>query len=356
VTGRTAQLSRLCSEHQVAAVYCQHIPNLRYLTGFTGTAGALLYSPTAAIFLTDSRYTTQARDQLSGLAVQECSQRPKAVVDWLIQNNLQRVGFEAETLTCAELLRLQDANPDLEWVPLGKPLSQLRGCKQTDEIATLRRAAAIGAAALAEVQPLLRPGLRELDFALELEFALKRGGAEEKSFDFIVASGERGALPHGIASDRCMQAGELITIDFGARYAGYHHDETVTLALGEVDAELQQVYTTVLAAHDLAIAELRPGVELRKIDALARDTITAAGYGDFFGHGLGHGVGLEVHEFPTLSPRSDSIAEEGMVVTVEPGVYLPGQGGVRIEDMVQVTATGTEVLTQVNKDWGQLAV
>jgi Xaa-Pro aminopeptidase len=196
----------------------------------------------------------------------------------------------------------------------------------------------------------------EREVALELEFAMKRLGGEEKAFDFIVASGARGAMPHGIASAKSIEAGDLVTLDFGTRYNGYHSDETVTVAVGEVKPELRKIFDTVLEAHDRAMAEIRPGVSLRDIDGTARHYIDSQGYGSYFGHGLGHGVGLEVHEYPTVSPRSEAVAEEGMVFTVEPGIYIPELGGVRIEDMVQVTADGCRQLTRIKKDFRTLPV
>ncbi|MDH3999419.1 MAG: aminopeptidase P family protein, partial [Desulfuromonadales bacterium] len=199
------------------------------------------------------------------------------------------------------------------------------------------------------IAPMIRPGVSERDIALELEFALKRYGAEEKAFDFIVASGPRGALPHGVASEKIIEEGELVTIDFGCRWEGYHSDETVTLAVGAPSAELCKIYDTVLLAHDQAMDAVAPGLPLAELDRVARDVISAAGYGEYFGHGLGHGVGLEVHEAPSVSPRSKMTVELGMVITIEPGIYLPDVGGVRIEDMVLVTPSGAETLTKIPK-------
>jgi Xaa-Pro aminopeptidase len=196
----------------------------------------------------------------------------------------------------------------------------------------------------------------ERDISLALEYALKRRGGEEKAFDFIVASGPRGAMPHGVASERVIRDGELVTIDFGTRVRGYHSDETVTVAVGEVPRKLREIYTLVLDAHDRALKQVRPGVPLSELDGLARRHIGDGGYGDFFGHGLGHGVGLEIHESPTVSSRSEEIATEGMVITIEPGIYVPDLGGVRIEDMVLVTATGQRCLTRIPKDFRTLAV
>jgi Xaa-Pro aminopeptidase len=179
---------------------------------------------------------------------------------------------------------------------------------------------------------------------------MRERGADDRSFDFIVASGERGALPHGRASTKVLQRGELVTFDFGAVWDGYCSDETVTVSLGPPDSRQREIYRIVKEAHDLAIEAVRPGVPLRQLDGIARHYIDEAGYGNHFGHGLGHGVGLQIHEGPVVSPRSEAVAEEGMVFTIEPGIYVPGWGGVRIEDMVEVTADGCRVLTAVPKE------
>jgi len=193
----------------------------------------------------------------------------------------------------------------------------------------------------------------EHEIALALEFSLKRSGGEAKAFDFIVASGERGAMPHGLASEKKISSGELLTIDFGTRIDGYHSDETVTVAIGEIDKKSRNIYDTVLAAHDQALAAVRPGIEILALDTVARDYISRQGYGEYFGHGLGHGVGLEIHEYPQISPKSEGVIEEGMVITIEPGIYLPGFGGVRIEDTVVVTSDGFSCLTKIPKHFQQ---
>jgi Xaa-Pro aminopeptidase len=184
-----------------------------------------------------------------------------------------------------------------------------------------------------------------------LEIAIRKHGGEDKSFDFIVASGIRGALPHGVASDKKIENSDLVTIDYGGRYRGYYSDETVTFAVGQSDAKIRKVYDIVLEAHDRAIAKIKPGIAFSEIDAAARDYISCSGYGANFGHGLGHGVGLEVHEAPRISPLSKGLTEVGMVFTVEPGIYLPGLGGVRIEDIVVVTADGCRILTRLSKKY-----
>lgn len=353
---RRALVDEILKAEGLDAIVFFHPPNLHYFGGFTGSTGCLIIASAGYGFVTDSRYMTQAIDQMPGIEVREAKILQSSVTEWLTELNCSRIGFEEETLSCSSLRKLRESKEGIEWVPLEQALQPLRCRKDDTEVAALEKAAGIAESAFREVSHLLRPGTVEMEFATELEFAIRRQGGEEKSFDFIVASGPRGALPHGIASSRKMQAGELVTVDFGVRYAGYHHDETVTVALGEVSDTLRSIHDIVLRAHDLAIAAVRPGAKIPDVDAVARDFIAQHGYGDFFGHGLGHGLGLEVHEWPSLSSRTDAVLQEGMVVTIEPGIYLPDVGGVRIEDMVLVTASGARVLTKIDKQFRQLPV
>lgn len=348
---RQQRVVSLLAEHDLdALVFCAR-ENLRYLCGFTGSDGVLLLTGTSSWFLTDSRYTTQAREQVTANRIEEYRLQAEGVASALRDAGARRIGFET-SLAYGKVSDLRTSGEaSWEWVPLKDELDTLRLAKTGAEIAAIEAAAQLNALAFAEVEPLIRPGAVERDLALALEFALKRRGAEEKAFDFIVASGPRGALPHGVAGDRRLVEGELVTIDFGCRVGGYHSDETVTVAIGSVPDELRRIFDTVLAAHDLALSAVAPGVPLAELDRSAREHIAAAGYGAYFGHGLGHGVGLEVHEAPTVSARSKAVVQEGMVFTVEPGIYLPGIGGVRIEDMVVATSSGARVLTRIPKHY-----
>lgn len=354
MTNRRQRAIELLAEHDLdALIFCAR-ENLRYLGGFTGSDGVLLLTSGASRFLTDSRYTTQARLQVSADRIEEYRVQAEGVVAALRESGAQRIGFES-SLAYGKVNDLRvKGETTWAWVPLREELESLRLAKAVDEIVAIEAATHLNALAFAEIEPLIRPGVVERDLAVALEFALKRRGAEEKAFDFIVASGERGALPHGVASDRRLAAGELVTVDFGCRVDGYHADETVTLAVGAVPDELRRVFDVVLTAHDRALAAVSPGVPLADIDRIARDCIAAAGYGEYFGHGLGHGVGLEVHEAPTVSSRSKDVVQPGMVFTIEPGVYLPGTGGVRIEDMVLATSSGSRVLTRIPKHYRNL--
>ena len=352
---RTASVLQILRDEDLDGFLFFGLPNIRYLCGFTGTDGALLIKSDETVFLTDSRYVTQANDQVSTDRVHCYRNKLQAIADELRDAGCRKVGFDSEVVTVGLYDELKPlADPQIQWLPVKKQLQPLRGRKTAEELVALQKAADLNKAAFEAVLPLIKPRISERQLALELEFTLKRLGGETNAFDFIVASGTRGALPHGIASNKLLNAGELVTIDFGTRVAGYHSDETVTLALGSIDRKLRQIFNIVLEAHDLALDAVRPGIHAAALDAVARDHIVAAGYGDYFGHGLGHGVGLEIHEYPTLSSRSETQLEEGMVVTIEPGIYLPDFGGVRIEDTVVVTVEGCDILTSIPKKFRQL--
>jgi Xaa-Pro aminopeptidase len=326
-----------------------NLSNIRYLTGFTGSEALLVLSPEDGWFLTDSRYTSQANDEVSGAKVIEFSNRLDSLVQVLKQPGATRIAFEAAQMNVQMYQDLVKRLRDVEFVAADTETTALRRAKDAGELEILGRVADMASQSLLEILKEVKPGAVESEVAWALEVAMRNRGADGKSFDFIVASGERGALPHGKASEKKLKAGELVTIDYGATYRGYCSDETVTVCLGEPDERQREVYETVLAAQQTAIDAVRPGITLRELDAKARDLILARGYGEYFGHGLGHGVGIDIHEYPTVSPRNATVAEEGMVITIEPGIYIPGWGGVRIEDTVVVEADGCRRLTQVPK-------
>lgn len=321
------------------------LPNVRYLSGYTGSDAALFVGRTARWLFTDSRYTTQARAEAPDFRVAEYRLKVPEIGQAL-RTRVKRLGFEPGRMTHYLFREFRRHLRGVKLAPLPSVFERIRGCKSAAEIRKIRRAGEIARAALREALPLLRPGARERDLALELEHLMKHRGADQVNFATIVASGRRGALPHGVASAKKLKAGELVTIDFGCSYLGYNSDQTLTFCLGRPTARQRKVYETVREAQALAIAAIRPGARLKEVDAMARDYIREQGFGRYFGHGLGHGVGLEVHEEPVLGPRSQGKLEPGMVVTVEPGIYIPGWGGVRIEDMVEVTETGARVLTR----------
>jgi Xaa-Pro aminopeptidase len=326
------------------------LTNIRYLSGFTGSDGVLLLTGGGATLLCDGRYTLQAGDEARCCSIAEYKVKIEGIASQLSGAGCLRVLFDAEQATVSFFNALVAAQPTVEFVPLADELDQLRAVKSAAEIAAVETAAAVASSAFQEIVPLIKPGISERLLAFELEMRMRKLGADEKAFEFIVASGERGALPHGRPSDRLVRSGELVTVDFGACCAGYNSDETVTVAVGQPDKKLLDIYRIVKEAHDLAIAAIRPGADCSGLDAVARRHIENSGFGEYFGHGLGHGVGLEIHEKPTVNSRSRQQLQEGMLITIEPGIYIPGLGGVRIEDLLVVTADGSRVLSRVNKE------
>jgi len=323
--------------------------NVRYLCGFTGTEGIVLLTRREGFFLTDGRYTIQAQQQVKQLTVITFREKFRDLGRLIKKLHLRALGFEARHVTVAELHDLEKETQLVTLKPCTDVLDRLRMVKDPAEIALLRKAARIAAQSLQEVMPLIRPGIRELDVACELEYRMKKNGGDGPAFQPIVASGYRAALPHGVASLKKIAAGDVVVIDYGTVYRGYASDETCTVFVGKPTARQKKIYSIVLEAHDRAIAALRPGKALKAIDAAARGYIEQQGFKKYFNHGTGHGVGLAVHEPPRVSYLADGNVDAGMVVTIEPGIYIPGWGGVRIEDTVVVRNRGCEIITPTDK-------
>lgn len=324
--------------------------NRRYMSGFTGTSALCVILLDKAYLLTDFRYLNQAASQAPEFDVVDAGADFFQSIKDLAQS-AKRIGFEEDYTTYVDYLKLKDAVPNAELVQQVKMLTGLRAIKEPEELEKIRQAVKIADEAFTHILNFVEIGQKEEEISLELEFAMRRAGASGGSFDFIVASGWRSAMPHGVASSKTVQQGELLTLDFGAIYQGYCSDITRTIAFGEVDEKQREIYDIVLKANKAGIAAVKPGLKGKDIDAVSRGIIEAAGYGKNFGHGLGHAVGLAIHESPRFSPREELVIEPGMVLTVEPGIYLPDWGGVRIEDMVVVTENGCEVLTQAPKEF-----
>ncbi len=325
--------------------------NMRYLSGFTGDAGVLLVTSETAQLITDSRFVLRAAEELKGVKVVEQGDSLEATLAEVAPAlEGQHWGFEAEQVTYANYERLRQALTAITLVSTENLLLAQRAVKDTAEIALISHACAMADQTLEEAFVRVHPGVRECDLSLWLEMRMRELGAEKVAFSGV-ASGPRGALPHGGLSERVIEAGDLVRFDIGCRYRGYHSDVTRTIGVQSVDDELRRVYDLVLQAQETALAAVRPGVRACDVDRAARQVIEAEGYGPYFGHGTGHGVGLEVHELPTISARNEQVLSTGMVFTVEPGVYLPGRGGVRIEDTVLVTEAGGQVLTPISKEF-----
>ena len=326
--------------------------NVRYLSGFTGTAGVALITADRALFLTDFRYLSQSEEQVSGMERKIYTKQKEGLSEAVGDSAISRLKFEAGSLPFGEYEELRKALKGVELGPTRDVVEGLRHVKDVDELAAIRRAIDMTGRTWEELLGASLEGARERDLAVDLEFRLKRAGSERSPFDFIVASGPRGALPHGVASDRRICGGELVTFDFGACAGGYFSDLTRTVAVGAVSNELKFFFDVVLEANRAGIAAVRPGVRAEEVDAAARTVIEEAGHGEHFGHATGHGVGLEIHEHLRVAKDQEWELVAGMVFTVEPGIYVPGVGGVRIEDMVLVTENGAEVLTaDIPKDW-----
>lgn len=332
---------------QLDAIVVAKPENRRYVSGFTGTAGVVVITLDNAWFLTDFRYQEQAELQCKGFNVVILKPEDK-LHDWLESLNLSKAGFEADFWTVDSFEVLKSVS-GVAWLSVHKEMIHLRTIKDQQELDVLARAAAIGDKAFEHLLGWIKPGMKESEVALELEFFMRKKGASALSFDSIVASGLRSSMPHGVASDKVIETGDLLTLDFGCVLEGYCSDMTRTIVLGKATQEQKQIYEIVLEAQLAGLAALKPGEKCVYVDKVARDIIDAKGFGAYFGHGLGHGVGLEIHEQPRLAVSSETILEPNMVVTVEPGIYVPELGGVRIEDLVAITETGYQSFTHSPK-------
>jgi len=359
VAGRLGRLCAGLDESGCDALIITNLVNVRYLTGFTGSAGMLFVTADHALLVTDGRYRDQSAEQVSAAGVEveiEIGRSPEQLeaLD-RASTRAGRLGLEADHVSWSAQQRFAS---HLSCVAAGAAVlathglvEALRAVKDEGELARIEQAADIADVALAQVKDRLREGLTELQFSIELDFEMRRRGADGVAFETIVAGGPNGALPHAQPSDRRIGEGELVVVDFGAEVDGYRSDMTRTLSVGPVaSSELTDVLEAVLVAQRAGVRALRPGAKGGDIDVACRESLEGAGYGDLFLHGTGHGVGLDIHEAPALAPGATDILVEGAVVTVEPGAYIHGVGGARIEDTLVVTATGARALTKSTKD------
>ncbi len=342
-------------DDEIPAILVSQIANVRYLlnkpTMFDPDfGGILLVAPDVAIFMVDSRYLAQTKEADLACEIRLISESPWATAGEAIEGaKLKRVGFEAGDVSVSQWEELK-THTTAELRPAKNFVERPRLIKEPIEIDHLTKAAAIGDDVLSETLKIIRPGLREADIAAEIDYLMKKAGARRPSFDTIVAGGPNSAFPHAGAGQRRVQAGDFIKLDFGAVYLGYHSDMTRTVVLGPANVRHRQVYEAVARGQQLVLDQLRPGMTGAEADAIARDFFKSIGMGDRFGHNLGHGLGLQVHEGPSLGWKSKKVLEEGMVFTVEPGLYFPGFGGVRIEDAVVMRENGVEILTRSPKE------
>lgn len=329
-----------------------NLDQVRYLCGYSGSNGLLVITERAAHFLTDFRYIEQARKEVKG-ARRTIVKTGDLIgglseITRLGRRNL-RFGFDPASVSISKMNALRAALPNILRVAAPNVMAELGWVKEPAEINNIRRAATIADTAFERILNIIRPGAREREIAAELEYQMTMLGSEKPAFESIVASGPRGALPHGIASDRKIKNNELITFDFGATVGGYVSDITRTVMLGKASTKQKKIYNIVLRAQKAGVRKVRPGVSGKAVDHACRKIITDAGYGKQFGHGTGHGIGIIVHTGPSANAKSQDILKVNNVITVEPGIYLPGWGGVRIEDDVLVTRSGHEVLTHAEK-------
>ncbi len=343
---RVRRLRRATSDEKIDALLVTNLTNIQYLTGFKGSFALLLVTPKETVFLTDFRYIETAQRTVPADDVIKTSlDHFEDIKRETRKRNIRRLGFESKTITHADFLRLAAKVGKRNLAPLKDTVETLRMIKEDGEVAQIRKAIGLTQRALSHLRKFLEPGVSEKDLALELEVFFKLNGGGETGFLPIVAFGERSSMPHYASSGRKLRMGDMVLVDLGTSVNGYHADLTRTWLSPTMKGKQKEIYNIVLEAQQAAIERIKPGVDLVSIDRAARQVIAKREYGEKFGHGLGHGLGLNVHELPRISPRSEGKCRKGMVVTIEPGIYLPGWGGMRIEDDVLVTENGCRVLS-----------
>ncbi len=347
---RLTKLRAILPEHEIDAILITQPENRRYLSGFTGSAGILVITAERAVMATDFRYYEQVGREAPGFELAKITTRVSDLLPEVLADlGVKRLGFESQHLTVEQLNTLSKATEGVEWLPLENAVEKIRAVKDQDEIDALRRSAALNDAAFAHLLDVIKPGMTEREAAWEIEAYMRSHGASKVAFDLIVAAGPNGALPHARPGDQAIQPGAPVVVDIGCVLDGYCSDMTRTFCLGEPSSRYLEVWNLVLQAQEAAKAVVRAGATGVEADAAARDLIAEAGYGDYFGHGLGHGVGLAVHEGPRAGRLSEDTFEAGMSLTIEPGIYLPGEFGVRIEDLVIIGQDGIEILSNTPK-------
>lgn len=349
---RVNRLRQVMAKQNLEAIIIGSEHNRRYLSGFTGSSGTVVITEQEQFLFTDFRYMTQAPQQAPSFQVIEHGSKVIGDIrDLLAGKGIRSAAFEQDQVVYSQYAAWSEALGDIKLTPVSGLVENLRMIKDDAELQIMQEAADLADATFQHVQKIIRPGVKESDVALEMEMYMRSHGATSSSFDTIVASGERSALPHGVASERVIGNNEFVKLDFGAYYKGYCSDLTRTVVVGTPTDKHREIYDIVLEAQLHALENIRPGMTGHEADALTRDIITKYGYGDKFGHSTGHGLGMEIHEYPRLARNSDTILTPGMTVTVEPGIYLPGFGGVRIEDDIVITESGIKILTSSPKQF-----
>lgn len=347
---RIAKIKEMLEELNLDAFYITHIPNIRYITGFSGSSGYVIVTKDTDYFLTDFRYKEQSAEQVKGFEIRVNYKVMDEMKMIFASEEFKRVGFEATHISVNSYENLKNDFPGVEFVPVSERIEKLTMIKTDGEIEMLQKAIDITDKTFMKMLEIIKPGMKEKDVSAEISYWHKKYGADKDSFDPIVASGWRGCLPHGVASDKIIDSGEMVTLDFGCIYNGFCSDLTRTISVGTPSDEMKKIYDIVLDAQLRAIAFAKEGVTSKELDSSARDYISECGYGEKFGHGLGHGLGIEVHEIPSVSQRMDMSLPVGVVVTIEPGIYVENLGGVRIEDDILIQKDGCKVLNKSPKE------
>ena len=349
---RVARLQSLLADLDADAVFVSHLPDIRWACGFTGSNAVLVVRPDETHFVTDGRYRAQAVEEVSDAQVHAPGYDLIGhVAEAKLFGDARRVALQAEHVSVARLSELQRRLPEMTWQPEEELLVRLVASKEPAEVERIRAAQRLTEDVFAYLLDWIRPGRTEKEIAAQITYRHLLGGAEAVSFAPIVASGPHSARPHARPTDRRVQEGDVLLLDFGGVLEGYASDMTRVLAIGQTDPEVRRVYDLVRRAQERALSSARSGLVSRALDARARQVIDAEGYGASFSHGLGHGVGLQVHEWPRVSYSADYLLPEGAVVSIEPGIYLPGRFGIRLEDLVVLRDDGCENLTRASKEW-----
>ncbi len=347
---RLESIKSFMDELNLDAVYITHMPNIRYITGFSGSSAYVIITKNKNFFITDFRYKEQSHSQVKDFEIIVKAASAEEVKNIFESEGLKNIGFESAHITVHQLDDLKASSKDVMFTPLGDRIERLTMIKTPDEIAKIQKAVDISDLVFNKLLDIIKPGMKELDISAEISYWHKKFGASRDSFDPIVASGWRGCLPHGMASDKIISNGEMVTLDFGCVYDGFCSDITRTISVGKPSDEMKKVYEVVLKSQQLALDSAKAGISTKELDQVSRKYIHDSGYEGKFGHGLGHGLGIEVHEIPSVSHRMEMVLQENVVVTIEPGIYLEDIGGVRIEDDILIKDESCYVFNKSPKE------